>query len=456
MTIDQTCLETEIQTAVDNLTTSCDAEVFLETALAADNANVNRKFSIALGCQLPDLATANIPEGTTVFVEELGVSVVSTGLAWAGLDGRTYRQDRYNKTLYAWGCNTAGQLGNDSTIYCVPSGIGTQEITSSTNWSEVTSDEAASYGIKDDGTLWSWGNNFGGLLGVNDQLYKSSPVQEASSSTNWLTVDNGITAVAIKTDGTLWGWGRNTYGSIGDGTVICRSSPVQEISSSTNWCKVSSGYTDFHAVKTDGTLWVSGRNTTGQLMTNNRTAYCSPVQEITSSTNWCHTSTGSFKSGAFVKTDGTLWTAGLNCFGQLGDGTVICRSSPVQEISSSTTWSLAATGDSMVNALKSDGTMWSFGSRCRGRLANGQDSFLGCCTPVQEWHSATNWCFVDSYFHGIGIKTDSTLWTWGCGNVGSLGINWNFSTCPYNHFVDSDYCTAAAGAFSSLAIRVST
>ena len=90
--------------------------------------------------------------------------------------------------------------------------------------------------IKTDGTLWSWGYNANGALGDNTTVSKSSPVQTISGGTNWSKVSN---ACAIKTDGTLWLWGYATQGSIGDNTLINRSSPVQTVTGGTNWRSLS-------------------------------------------------------------------------------------------------------------------------------------------------------------------------------------------------------------------------
>jgi alpha-tubulin suppressor-like RCC1 family protein len=144
-------------------------------------------------------------------------------------------------------------------------------------------------GIKTDGTLWLWGNNGYGELGDNTTAGTSSPVQTVSAGTNWKQVACGryITA-GIKTDGTLWTWGYNGNGQLGVNDITHRSSPVQTVSGGTNWKLVSGGSYSNHfvAFKTDGTLWLWGNNGSGQLGDNSITHRSSPVQTVAGGTNW--------------------------------------------------------------------------------------------------------------------------------------------------------------------------
>lgn len=433
MSINQTCLESEIQTAVNNLTTSCSAEVFLETAIAANNANTDRKFTVAFGCQLPDLQTANIPAGTMVYVEELGVPVVATPTAWTGLDGRLYRSDVQAGQLYTAGRNTYGAL--------LRSGPFTQRFRKEEYgdyWCDTAGGGAGSFGqffgIKSNGTMWNWGYVCGPFLSIlNDGTSfgaRSSPIQEISSSTDWCCVDAGIcTGAAIKRNGTLWGWGQY----VGDGTAIKHSSPVQEISSSTNWCKVSVADTGYSAIKDDSTLWV----VTAFLFS---TTSSSPTQEYTSS-SWTEVSlskTSLVRHGGAIKTDGTLWSWGSNMFGSLGRNdsiTTATGSSPVQEASSSSTWCHVSAASCYTAAIKADGTLWNWGAGNRGAFG---DTVTNFSSPVQETCSATNWASASGDVATAAIKTDSTLWGWGQNLFGHLGTNSASNSCsPVQEFTSS-------------------
>jgi len=202
--------------------------------------------------------------------------------------------------------------------------------------------------IKTDGTLWGWGDGGGGTLnngGYTAPYSRSSPVQ-AGSDTTWRSVVCGSEArMATKTDGTLWSWGSNMDGASmqnnnPDSATVRYISPKQ-VGSGTDWSeKIIMGGSS-GAIKTDGTLWVAGSNTTGVLGQNNRTSRSSPVQ--IPGTTW---SDILIQSGSAValKTDGTIWGWGGNDNGELGQNNTIQYSSPVQ-VGSLTTWTKIGNAD---------------------------------------------------------------------------------------------------------------
>ena len=206
-----------------------------------------------------------------------------------------------------------------------------------TTWYQIAAGTHFTIATKTDGTLWSWGNGLNGRLGVNSTVTHSSPVQ-VGALTTWYQIAVGDQfALATKTDGTLWSWGTNAAGQLGlgDAAGTNRSSPVQ-VGALTTWSKVAAGGYHSVATKTDGTLWIWGRNATGQLGLNDTINTSSPVQ-VGLLTTWSQVA-GSLNFTSAIKTDGTLWAWGLGTSGQLGAGDDISRSSPVQ-IGSLTTWS---------------------------------------------------------------------------------------------------------------------
>ena len=329
--------------------------------------------------------------------------------------------------LWAWGENSAGHLGDDTTIH---KSSPVQTIAGGTDWISVSGGNQYTAAIKNDGTLWMWGSNqdYGmpvGQLGDNTGVNKSSPVQTITGGTNWSKVACGnFHAAAIKTDGTLWTWGRNYSGQVGDDTDVNKPSPVQTIAGGTNWSQVACGQQHTAAIKTDGTLWTWGDNyPAGGLGDNTNVDKSSPVQTIAGGTNWSQVSAG-LNFVAAIKTDGTLWLWGQNYGGSLGDNTNVRKSSPVQTIAGGTNWSKVSCGNEHIAAIKTDGTLWLWGNNYGGRL--GDDTSVNKSSPVQTITGGTDWSQVACGIENTAaIKTDGTLWTWGKNDRGTIGDDTN-------------------------------
>ena len=352
--------------------------------------------------------------------------------------------------LMVWGYNTQGELGDNTTTN---RSSPVQTFTFGANWKQVSAGRYATAAIKTDGTLWTWGENWDGFIGDNTITHRSSPVQTVAGGTNWKQVSSGYpTAAAIKTDGTLWTWGDNSFGQLGDNTITDRSSPVQTIAFGTNWKQVSIGSNrNSAAIKNDGTLWLWGRNLRGNLGDNTITHRSSPVQTVAFGTNWKQVSCGGFYTAA-IKNDGTLWLWGENAYGQLGDNTLVNKSSPVQTVTFGTNWKSVAAGGNHTACIKTDGTLWSWGRNVSGGL--GDNTATHRSSPVQTIAYGTNWKQVTCGDLNISaIKTDGTLWTWGYAQYGQLGDNTTTSrsspiqTILYGQnwkSISCGYCTVAA------------
>ena len=324
-------------------------------------------------------------------------------------------------TLWLWGDNSSLALGDNSGL---PKSSPVQTAAFGNNWKELSLSGLHGMAIKTDGTLWTWGTNAYGLLGDNTTVAgRLSPVQTITGGTNWESASSGaIHSGAIKTDGTLWLWGYNVYGQLGDNTITNRSSPVQTVCGGTNWKQVSCGGYHTAAIKTDGTLWLWGNNTFGGLGDNTIINRSSPIQTIVGGSNWKQVCASSGYYTLAIKTDGTLWAWGANG-GNLGDNTIINRSSPVQVVSGGTNWKqVSGSGNFFSAATKTDGTLWCWGLNTHGTL--GDNTTVNKSSPVQIIGGGTNWSEV--YCGGgsvIAIKTDGTVWNWGNNGSGQLGDN---------------------------------
>ena len=297
-----------------------------------------------------------------------------------------------------------------------------------TTWVRGAISHQNAIAVKSDGTLWGWGDNSEGEGGQNDTTQRSSPMQIGSRNA-WNVGELSLAGSrsgafwAVDTSNQLWAWG-NSLGSasLGLGNVGpsgSRSSPCQIPGS---WSKPFASYQGaFGAIKNSNELWVWGNNEEGGLGQNNRTQYSSPKQVPGA---WSQASGGNHNFGG-IKTDGTLWTCGRNSSGMLGinQPTNSHRSSPVQ-VGTDTTWKeLTGRIGFGFHAIKTDGTMWAWGTNTQGNL--GDNTTVSKSSPVQiagtTWDTFSTKC-IGNKIAGA-LKTDGTLWSWGYSPWGVLGQN---------------------------------
>jgi len=357
----------------------------------------------------------------------------------------------YTYGLWSWGSNAYGELNlGNTTYYSSPKQVGAL-----TDWLNIGGMYRFSASVKTDGTLWTCGENNFGQLGQGNTTIRSSPVQ-VGSLTNWSQTACGTYhALAIKTDGTLWAWGYNTNGQLGQGNTTNRSSPVQ-VGALTTWTYVFAGNNASFGILSDNTLWCWGSNQDLQLPLGGGTvgqSFSSP-QQVGTLTNWLSVSTR-YKSVVAVKTNGTLWCWGRNNEGQLGRGNTSNYYSPVQ-VGALTTWKSCSSGRVYTVATKTDGTFWSWGDNTYGQLGLGTSgAYTGRSSPVQVG-ALTNWgsaiCTQNS--STLAIKTDGTLWSWGSNGSGQLGLNntTNYSS-PMQVGSGTTWAKIIAMANSTLALK---
>lgn len=341
--------------------------------------------------------------------------------------------------LFNWGHNSNGELGINNTG---PRSSPVQTIAYGIDWEQVENGYYFSIAIKDDGTLWAWGDNYAGTLGDGTTDDKSSPIQ-IGSDTNWSFISCGDNhTAAIKTDGTLWIWGSNYNYQLGtnNASTVWKSSPVQTSIGGNDWVSVSCGYGHTVALKSNGTMWTWGNGNDGQLGDDQTGDRSYPIMNNYGEDTWSKIYAG-YNCTFGIKNDGTLWSFGLNAYGRLGDGTVINRSSPVQVLGSGT-WKQVSAFQSTVG-IKQDGTLWTWGYGSNGQLGN--NNTVDCSSPIQtvmggsEWHQCSS-----GHDFNAAIRNDGTLWTWGDNNNGQLGdlttgnksspvqvygINWAYVSC---------------------------
>jgi len=234
--------------------------------------------------------------------------------------------------------------------------------------------------------------------------------------------------IALKANGTLWSWGGNQFGSLGLGDTNNRLIPT-EVGSQNDWAQVAAGYVRSFVIKTDGTLWGFGGNTNGSLGVGvaGGGPYVTPVQ-IAAGSTWSQVSTsiaGNHSAG--IRSDGTLSTWGTGSSGQLGLGTTTDHYVPTQ-VGTLNTWVDVECGWNHTLAIKSDGTLWVWGSNGSGQLGLGDTK--NRLSPVQVGTSTDWYRVAGGSYHTLAIKTDGSLWAWGDNSDGQLGIVGGNRTTP--------------------------
>lgn len=260
--------------------------------------------------------------GSSVFVQ------VGTATDWSTVSTGDYHTCalKYTGTLWCWGSNTNGQLGKGgaSDQLSHPSPI---QVTSATDWAAVSAYGNNTCALKNTGTLWCWGDNAYGQIGDGSTTGRTSPVQVGASS-SWSSVaTGGEQTCAIQSTGTLWCWGDNQYGQLGNGSTINQPRPIQ-VGGNSTWTNVSSGLYEVCGRQRTGTLWCWGYNNYGELGLGDTTNRSTPVR-VGSSTTWTTVSLGYYHSCA-QRADGSGWCWGDNGNGQVGNGTTTNVNTPTQ------------------------------------------------------------------------------------------------------------------------------
>lgn len=357
-------------------------------------------------------------------------------------------------TLWAWGSNHDGQIGVGSSDgeFTGPIRVGTEN-----TWVSIEAGMTHSFGLKSDGTLWAWGNNSNGELG-NGSLIDSPNPYKISTDNKWLSIAVAdYHTLGLKSNGTIWVWGNNSFLGLGEGlgTATNKARPVQ-LGADSNWVGVTVGSFRSFGLKSDGTLWAWGANPKGQLGDGTKADRILPIQ-IGSDKNWVTIATGANYDSHTIglKSNGTLWSWGLNSNGQLGDGTNTDRISPAQ-IGTDNNWVSVAIGLASSIALKSDGTLWGWGDNSSGQLGDG--STIDKSTPIQIG-TDNNWTSLTvGRLHTIGLKSNGTLWSWGESRYGQLGIIF-CSLCevrslnPTQIGTDNNWINISAGFMHSSGIK---
>ena len=319
---------------------------------------------------------------------------------------------RNDGTLWSWGHNYYGQLGDGTTI----NRNTPVQISNLTGITTIAAGDAHSLAVKNDGMVWSWGSNTNGQLGDGTTINRNTPVQVSNLTGITTIAPGGMHSLAVKNNGTVWSWGYNYYGQLGDGTQTNRTAPVQ-VPNLTDITAIATGFHHSLAVNNDGTVWAWGCNINGRLGDGTQTNRTAPVQ-VSNLTDITTIATGSDYSLA-VRNDGTVWAWGCNTNGQLGDGTTTDRNTPVQ-VSNLTGIVAVTAGYNHSLAVRNDGTVWAWGCNANGQFGVGTSTTTQK-TPVQVSNLTGIVAVTAGYAHSLAVRNDGTVWACGCNYHGQLG-----------------------------------
>ena len=233
--------------------------------------------------------------------------------------------------LYGWGLNEAGQTGAGNTgvkNILIPQRIGER-----TDWKCVAAGSSHSYAIDDNGDLWGVGENtHGGLAnGVSSEVntFVLTCIDSANIDGKWSFVDAGdCNGIGIKEDGSLWTWGRNKYGTLGLGDTVDRGVPEQ-IGSGKKWIKAVINQYAAAALTEDGDFYIWGDNRY-QLLTPTGIAPATDMSPVPGRVDFCgkkwsDISVGHRQAMAIEAETGDLYIWGTGVDGQLGLGSAITK-----------------------------------------------------------------------------------------------------------------------------------
>ena len=313
---------------------------------------------------------------------------------------------------------------------------------------QIASGYYHSISLGSNGTVWSWGNNDFGQLGIGSTENSNIPVQ-AAGLTDVIAVAGGVrNSVALKQDGTVWAWGRNVDAELGDGTTDSRNVAIQ-VPGLENVTDIA-GAVGYHSLglKADGTVWAWGRNVEGELGDGTTMKRTLPVQ-VDGLNGVTKIASGGYFSLA-LKSNGTVWAWGINENGELGDGTTVRRTTPVQVAGLTDVIAIAAGGSHSV-ALKSDGTVWTWGQGIYGQIGDGWTAKR--TTPVQVAGLADIIAIAGGGYHSLALTSDGKVWSWGSNGEGQLGDGtMTTRLTPVAVTSLSGVTGIAAGGFHSIAL----
>jgi alpha-tubulin suppressor-like RCC1 family protein len=353
--------------------------------------------------------TSNLPsQYTYVAVSGAGLPNSTSGLSFSTAAAQAF----------AAGSDSNGQLGAGNigaSLLSTPAGVRP----ASQSFVAVSAGGTHSLGLRSDGTVWSWGADGSGQLGNNSSSSDAwSPVQVPTEAGIIGISAGGSHSLAVGSDGTVWSWGSNSYGQLGYSTSSSQSGVPSEVPGlPASIVQVSAGASHSLALQANGTVWAWGLNSSGQLGNGNTTNSTAPVQVTGLPSGIVAISAGGAQSLALAS-NGTVWAWGLNSSGQLGNGSTTSSDTAVEVSGISTAVGIAA-GNAHSLALLANGSVDAWGLNSSGQLGNGSTTSSDTPVAVSSLSGVTQ--IAAGYAHSVAITTSGQAYAWGANAGGQLG-----------------------------------
>jgi len=325
-------------------------------------------------------------------------------------------------TVWCWGANRDGQLGdgttNSSSSPVKVVGLPARAVSLAAGLHHTVA-------LLENGTVWCWGRNTNGQLGNNSKTSSYRPVQVSNIATAMAIAAGDDHTVALLSDGSVWCWGSNKHGELGNGGGGDSNRPAR-VGSFTNAIRISARFHQTYVIlsdnKVDGALWGWGDNAGGQIGVGTKGGNCpAPVQAFQEKLNHVIAVAAGDHHTCAVLSSGEVWGWGANFFGQLGNNdskTAQVITAPVQTAGIKTATAVSA-GDLHTCAILQDGSLWCWGFNSSGQV--GGKSGPKSIAPTKVVLSKSAKMVVGGGLHTITLLEDGTVQCWGENGAGQLG-----------------------------------
>jgi len=334
--------------------------------------------------------------------------------------------------LFCWGANHFHQGGLEPDLHgsllTGPTRVG---MTSA--WTMIDVNDYHGCGVQETGgerRLYCWGAGNIGQLGTGAVLVSSVPVEVAGSRTDWIQACAGSRhSCAVTVAGLLFCWGTDVTGQLGIIDSANQLSPHQVhrgLPTAAGWQQVVGGRAHTCAVRRPGVgaereVWCWGSDSSGQVGIGDTLESIQNLPMRVAGDNWERLTAG-VEHTCGIRQDGTLWCWGNNLYFQLGIGSAAPDQPAPAQVGVDTNWARVSGGTQHTCGVRTDGTLWCWGRASSFQLGLGPE-VAGAVRDPTRVGTDTDWVDVDcGYIHTCGTKRDGTIYCWGAGRDGQLGL----------------------------------